>query len=124
MSAIRLMSKWLWTVAISVFIPATVFASINSEWSLHPWRSDDGLPNNNVTGIAQTQDGYLWIANPTALARFDGVQFETFPPKLFGLDSSERIHAIAVSRDGGLWIAADHAVVLAKGPQTQIFTNL
>src|SRR5579859_4917927 len=107
MSAIRLMSKWFWIITVSVFIPATVSAATNSEWSLHLWRSDDGLPNNNVTSIAQTQNGYLWVANPTAVARFDGVRFETFSPKLFGLDPSERIHALANSRAGGLWLAAD-----------------
>lgn len=101
----------------------TVFAAANSDWSLHPWWSDDGLPNNNVTSLAQTPDGYLWVANPTALARFDGVRFDTFSPKQFGLNPNQRIRALCVSRTGGLWLALDHGLVLARGQQTRVFTN-
>jgi signal transduction histidine kinase/ligand-binding sensor domain-containing protein len=124
MLAICLTFKRFFLVAVSTLIPITIFAAADSEWSLHSWRSDDGLPNNNVISIAQTRNSYLWVANPTALARFDGVQFETFSPKLFGLDAGERVCAVAGNRDDGLWLATGHAVVLAKGQQTQIFTNL
>ena len=123
MSLIRFVLKCLGAIVGLIFVSSAAVASTNSEWSLHPWRSDDGLPNNNVTSIAQTQDGYLWVANPTALARFDGVRFETFSLKLFGLNPAGRVHALADGRDGGLWLAADRAVVLAKGQQTQTFTN-
>lgn len=110
--------------AVLAFISVTVFAFTNSDWALHSWLSDDGLPNNSITSIAQTRDGYLWVANPTALARFDGVQFETFSPKLFGVDPNQRIRALIANREGGLWLALDHGLILAKAEKTQIFTNI
>jgi signal transduction histidine kinase/ligand-binding sensor domain-containing protein len=48
-------------------------------WSSRVWQVDDGLPSANVTGIAQTRDGFLWLATQTGLVRFDGAQFEEVP---------------------------------------------
>ena len=39
------------------------------------WQTEEGLPNNNVLSIAQTQDGYLWVGTREGLARFDGIKF-------------------------------------------------
>ena len=33
-----------------------------SHWSFRAWQTDEGLPDNSVTGVAQTSDGYLVIA--------------------------------------------------------------
>ena len=30
-----------------------------SRWSVRNWQLDDGLPDNRISGIAQTKDGYL-----------------------------------------------------------------
>src|SRR5271165_623549 len=90
------------------FASAAPAASTNSAWSLHVWRSDDGLPNNRVTSLAQTPDGYLWAANPSELVRFDGVRFEAFQPRAFGANASRRTHVLLRARDGGLWLAMDH----------------
>lgn len=42
------------------------------------WTTDNGLPQNTVTNIIQTRDGYLWLATFDGLARFDGVRFTVF----------------------------------------------
>src|SRR4051812_14583592 len=78
-------------------------ASTNSPWLLRVWQSDDGLPNNNVTSLAQTPDGYLWVANPTHLARFDGVQFEEFSSRAVIPGGSTRISTLLSGGDDALW---------------------
>jgi len=99
-------------------------ADTDSLWSLRAWQSDDGLPNNSVTGLAQTPDGYLWVATPTALARFDGVRFEEFPSSTIVAGYPQRIHALLQGRDGGLWLAMDHGpVVYLKKGTAKIFTQ-
>ena len=45
---------------------------------IETWQTEQGLPQNTVTSIAQTRDGYLWIGTLNGLARFDGVQFKVF----------------------------------------------
>jgi ligand-binding sensor domain-containing protein/signal transduction histidine kinase len=98
-------------------------APVSAAWSAHVWQSDDGLPNNNVTGLAQTPDGYLWIANPGQLARFDGVNFESFPsPSLVGLNY--KVTSLLCSRAGGLWLGMDHGgLVYLDGKKPRIFVN-
>ncbi len=96
-------------------------ASTSPAWSVHVWQSDDGLPNNNVTGLAQTPDGYLWIANPGQLARFDGANFEPFPSlDLAGLDY--KVTSLLCSRAGGLWLGMDHGgLVYLDGKKHPVF---
>jgi signal transduction histidine kinase/ligand-binding sensor domain-containing protein len=68
------------------------------------WVRRDGAPSD-ITSLAQTTDGYLWIGSGLGLYRFDGLQFSSYPftaadPQL----PSSNIAALAADRDGGLWI--------------------
>ena len=42
------------------------------------WQTEDELPQNSVTTLAQTKDGYIWVGTINGLARFDGVSFTIF----------------------------------------------
>ena len=42
------------------------------------WQIDQGLPQNSVMAMAQTRDGYLWVATEAGAARFDGVAFTAY----------------------------------------------
>jgi ligand-binding sensor domain-containing protein len=33
------------------------------------WQTQDGLPQNSIRAIAQTNDGYLWLRTPAGLVR-------------------------------------------------------
>jgi ligand-binding sensor domain-containing protein/signal transduction histidine kinase len=102
-------------LVLSLFTLSISRATAASPWSLRSWQSDDGLPNNHVTGLAQTPDGYLWVATYSAPARFDGVRFEEFLPKNLGLGSNQKISALTLSRDGGLWLGTLHGSVIHLG---------
>jgi ligand-binding sensor domain-containing protein len=41
------------------------------------WTASDGAPVQ-VTRMAQTPDGWLWLGTPNGLYRFDGVHFYPF----------------------------------------------
>ena len=91
-------------------------ATNNDAWLYRAWRTDDGLPNNSVYGIAQTPDGYIWIGtSPTGLSRFDGVHFEEFSSTNFVNDPSRAnrgILAMIRGRDGFLHMAMDRAAIV------------
>src|SRR6185369_3279645 len=105
-----LLSRWL-LLAGPLAWGCASFAATTNPWLLRVWQSDDGLPNNNITSLAQTSDGYVWLANPTHLARFDGVQFEEFTSRNIVEGHTEHISALLQSHDDGLWIAMDHGPV-------------
>lgn len=42
-------------------------------------RAAEGAPGY-ISRLAQTADGFLWMAGPKGLVRFDGVQFTPFKP--------------------------------------------
>ena len=114
------MLAWLVIAAV----PSARADATNSAWAVRVWQSDDGLPNNIVSSLVQTRDGYLWVANPTRLARFDGVQFEQFPSRNLTGGYNQRITTMAASHDGGLWLATDHGVVSRlKTGVIETFTN-
>ena len=75
-----------------------------SAFTSRSWQTDEGLPNNSVEAIAQTQDGYLWVGTPTGLARFDGVAFTVFDTNNTPSLKDHWITALCPSRDGCLWI--------------------
>ena len=93
------------------------------------WNAESGLPQNSVQAILQTNDGFLWIATQSGLARFDGIRFQVFEPATApGLPDLD-IRCLAQSRDGTLWIGtfsglANGATFVPAGSyQFQIFYN-
>lgn len=68
------------------------------------WTAKDGLMGA-VMSIAQTTDGFLWIAGDGGLFRFDGVRIEDLTPADGPLSNSPALSPLFASADGGLWIA-------------------
>jgi ligand-binding sensor domain-containing protein/signal transduction histidine kinase len=68
------------------------------------WSTEDGLPNNAVTAIVQTQDGYLWLATYDGLARFDGVNFTRFDGSTTPEMHSTRVTSLFEDSKQNLWI--------------------
>jgi signal transduction histidine kinase/ligand-binding sensor domain-containing protein len=68
------------------------------------WQSDKGLPDNTIRDIAQTLDGYLWLASETGLIRFDGMVFKLFDRDNTSALPDNFIQKVAVTTNGTLWI--------------------
>lgn len=99
-------------------------AGTTNSWYARDWQSDDGLPNNTVSGLAQTPDGYLWLGTPSGLARFDGLRFEEFSPTNFIAPPNRGTVIMLLGRGGGLWLAMDRgAVVSLRGEASRSYTD-
>jgi signal transduction histidine kinase/ligand-binding sensor domain-containing protein len=68
------------------------------------WIVRDGMPSN-IEAIAQTRDGYLWLATDSGLFRFDGRNFERYHPSSGDPLLPGTIPTIMATPEGGLWIA-------------------
>lgn len=58
--------------------PANSGNSDPQDFLIANWQTEDGLPQNSVTALVQTHDGYIWVGTINGLARFDGVRFAVF----------------------------------------------
>ncbi len=66
------------------------------EYGFQSWGSREGLPQNTINGIAQTRDGYLWLATRSGLVRFDGVRFAQ-------VELGSNAEELVTDRAGRLW---------------------
>lgn len=68
------------------------------------WRAPVYLPHDDVSTIAQTRDGYLWIGTVEGLARFDGARSVVFDKSNTPAIRNNWIRALREDREGRLWI--------------------
>ncbi|HYL99942.1 MAG TPA: sigma 54-interacting transcriptional regulator, partial [Blastocatellia bacterium] len=80
---------------------------MNYGHTLTSWGTDDGLPQNTVSSILQTSDGYLWVGTNDGLARFDGIKFTVFNSVNTPAIRSNRIYDLFEDKEGSLWIASE-----------------
>lgn len=85
-----------------------------TQYMLNSWEIAQGLPQNTVEDIAQTPDGYLWVATQEGLARFDGIRFTVFDRGNTPEFESNLINALLVDRAGSLWIGTSKGLVLLE----------
>jgi len=68
------------------------------------WGTDQGLPQNTVTAILQSHDGYIWFGTELGLVRFDGLRFTVFDKGNVPELRSNVVDALLEDRAGDLWI--------------------
>jgi ligand-binding sensor domain-containing protein len=86
-----------------------------TQYSLSSWRERDGLLSPSVRAIAQTPDGYLWLATDGGLVRFDGVRFATFSKFNTEGMTATYLNRLTVDRRGRLLLAIDGLTCVEDG---------
>ncbi len=74
------------------------------------WTVKEGAPGQ-ITALAQTTDGYLWLGTQVGLFRFDGVHFERYDPPGGQAFPATSISALHAAPDGSLWIGFRYGAV-------------
>src|SRR4030095_4747645 len=88
---------------ILALLPVTGFA----QYRFDSWTTDEGLPQNTVSAILQTRDGYLWLATAGGLVRFDGLRFTVFDKGNTKGLISVRFSALFEDAERSLWIGTE-----------------
>jgi signal transduction histidine kinase/ligand-binding sensor domain-containing protein len=86
-------------------------ASASPNYFVRVWQAEQGLPQNKVTAVVQTRDGYLWVGTYSGLARFDGVRFTVFDGNNTPELRNSRVTSLFEARDGTLWIGDESGQV-------------
>src|SRR5258708_2560054 len=89
--------------------------SLAKLWLLRTWQTDEGLPDNNVTGVAQTSDGHLWVATLGGLMRFDGERFEKFSTIHLPKAPKRVVRTVFLDQRERLWLVMDRGTVIRVG---------
>jgi ligand-binding sensor domain-containing protein/signal transduction histidine kinase len=87
--------------------------SVGADFLVSSWHTESGLPNGNVTALAQTPDGYVWVGTFKGLARFDGVSFTVFDTRRDPALIDEQISGLLVDSRGRLWVACESGALLS-----------
>jgi len=115
---------WL-AVSLAWATPAIALDSARraDSYSIQGWSSEQGLPSSKIRGIAETRDGYLWIATAQGMARFDGMHFTVFTratnPELGG----GGFYSVVEAPDGTLWCGGDNGLFCWRDGHFEHFTT-
>ena len=84
---------------------------------------ENGLPQNTVTAVIQTRDGFVWLGTEVGLVRFDGVAFQVFDRTSIPALPSGDIRCLLAAGDGTLWIGTSAGLVQWKNGSVRVFTT-
>jgi ligand-binding sensor domain-containing protein/signal transduction histidine kinase len=89
---------------VAAVVLLTPFPSVQAQNRIDIWTTDNGLPQNSVTGLTQTPDGYIWFTTNDGLVRFDGVQFKVFNKSNTPEITTNRMAGAFADKSGRLWM--------------------
>lgn len=104
---------WLAVLAVLAGLAAGPAAALDpavplGQLTRSQWRLEEGLPQDSIQAVLQTQDGFLWIGTRAGLARFDGVYFAAFDHLNTPALRNSSIQALAEDpSDGTLWVGTE-----------------
>ncbi len=99
------------SVPLALQTEASASSKPLTEYTHTVWTHKDGIPSAFIYSIAQTQDGYLWLATTDGLVRFDGVRFVHWRPKTGHTELLGVVRSLCAARDGSLWIGTATGLV-------------
>ncbi|MBX7219406.1 MAG: hypothetical protein K1Y36_05635 [Blastocatellia bacterium] len=94
----------------------------NKTYRFDNWNTDTGLPQNHISSILQTRDGFIWLATLDGLVRFDGVRFQVFDRNNQKNFISNRFSALFEDDRGTLWAGTEEGGLVRY--QDGVFTVL
>lgn len=95
-------------------VPAPVCAQDLRYLAHQAWGTAEGLPQSSVHAIAQTPDGFLWVATEGGLARYDGVQIVAYDRSSLPAMPSADLCCLAVAGDGTLWSGTGNGLLALR----------
>lgn len=111
-------------VALCFFSTSSVLTAQEEQWFYRTWTTEDGLPDNTITGIAQSTDGYLWVGTKGGLRKFNGAEFLEIPLQQIPHLPSRAVRAMHLDQNDTVWIALERGPILALGKSaTQLFSH-
>lgn|GEM_PF-868344 len=113
-STIRLAAAILGTLLgmCSANVVAQPSVSAKRDYIRTDFTVEDGLPDNVVNAIIQTENGLLWVGTQAGLATFDGREFHPVNFEIPGAPSQGAVQGLLLDSNGDLWVGGNAGLVL------------
>lgn len=95
-----------------LLLPLLLILDLQAQYRLDTWTTDNGLPQNSITGLTQTPDEYLWLTTNDGLVRFDGNRFKIFNRSNTPQITTNRLSSAFSDKSGRLWFQAEDGGIL------------
>ena len=92
--------------------PSHLFSESTPTLAVTNWSTREGLPQNSVSSVTQTLDGYIWFGTMEGLVRFDGVNMLLFDRNVVPEMISNRVFSLFPASNGDLWIGTKEGGIL------------
>jgi signal transduction histidine kinase/ligand-binding sensor domain-containing protein len=80
----------------------------DATFQVQHWTTENGLPQNTVRNLLQSQDGYLWIGTSYGLARYDGMHFTVYISELVMSPSGDtRVWDLHEDGEKRIWVRTE-----------------
>ena len=93
------------------------------EYGRQSWVMENGLPQNSVHALAQTDDGFVWLGTEAGLVRFDGVSFVVLDQHSQPAIPSGDVRCLLATSDGALWVGTREGLARMKDGSVTTFTT-
>src|SRR5665213_1585235 len=81
-----------------------------TSYARQTWVMENGLPQNTVTALLQTQDGFIWLGTEAGLVRFDGNSFQVYDRNSEAAMPGNDICCLLEGPDGALWVGTSEGL--------------
>lgn len=99
------------TLLVAIMLCSSI-TTFSQTYYLENYSVRQGLPNSKVYDFVQDQDGYIWLATPSGLSRFDGENLKSFGIDQ-GLDENS-IRSLFIDSKARLWIGFENGKAFVK----------
>ncbi len=92
-----------------------------NQFMLDRWDNSNGLPQNSVTTMVQTRDGFIWMGTEEGFVKFDGIKFRLYDDSSLPLENHSTKFIFEDIKSPNIWVGTDGGGLLNLNYETEEF---